>query len=60
MKTKSKINVDWHKQHPMPKHPTIDQRIEWHVEHLKHCRCRTDLPESLKDEMVKRGMALPV
>lgn len=48
-----KINETWHKKHPMPKNPTIDQRIEWHIEHAKHCNCR-DIPEKLKAEMLKR------
>jgi len=24
----------------MPKNPTPQQRVEWHVEHAKHCQCR--------------------
>jgi hypothetical protein len=60
MKLKSKINADWHRQHPMPKNPTIDQRIKWHLEHLKHCQCRTDLPPKLIEEIKKRGIAIPV
>lgn len=60
MKAKSKINKEWHEQHPMPKNPTIDQRIEWHLQHLKHCHCRTDLPGTVEKEMNKRGIAIPV
>jgi hypothetical protein len=26
-----KINATWHRAHPMPKNPTVDQRIEWHL-----------------------------
>jgi hypothetical protein len=59
MKENSKINAGWHKLHPMPHHATIDQRIEWHLQHLRHCQCRTDLPEILKEEMRKRGIAVP-
>jgi hypothetical protein len=36
----SKINAAWHAAHPMPKNPTLDQRIEWHVAHAKACGCR--------------------
>jgi len=50
MKENSKINAGWHKLHPMPENATIDQRIEWHLQHLQHCQCRTDLPEKLKEE----------
>ncbi|SHF22761.1 hypothetical protein SAMN05443144_106167 [Fodinibius roseus] len=53
-----KINENWHKKHPMPKNPTIDQRIEWHIEHAKQCKCR-DIPEKLKAEMVKRKIKFP-
>jgi len=51
--TMQRINVEWHKKNKMPKNPTIEQRIEWHLEHQKHCRCRS-IPEKLLDEM-KRG-----
>lgn len=59
MKEKFKINAGWHKLHPMPENATIDQRIEWHLQHLQHCQCRTDLPEKLKEEMKKRGIVIP-
>lgn len=52
-----KINAEWHKQHPMPKNPTIEERIEWHLEHVKKCKCR-DIPEKLKAEMARRGISL--
>jgi hypothetical protein len=54
-----KLNKVWHLAHPMPKHPTIEQRIEWHIEHLKHCSCRTDLPAGLVEEMKKRKIKIP-
>jgi hypothetical protein len=40
--------------HPMPKNATIEQRIKWHLEHLKHCNCRTGIPAKLKAEIRKR------
>jgi hypothetical protein len=43
MKTASKINAVWHKVHRMPKKASTDQRIEWHLAHLKNCACRTDI-----------------
>jgi hypothetical protein len=51
-----KLNKEWHAAHPMPKNATLEQRISWHLEHLKHCECRTDFPSKLKDEMKKKGM----
>jgi len=53
------MNAEWHLAHPMPKNATIDQRIAWHLEHTKHCGCR-EIPENLKDEMMKRNIKLPV
>ena len=52
-----KIKASWHKQHAMPKNPTIEQHIEWHLEHVNNCNCR-DIPEKLKAEMVKRNISL--
>ena len=60
MKFKSKVNAEWHRAHWMPKNATTDQRIEWHLEHLKNCACRTDLPAKIKEEMKKRKIAIPV
>lgn len=51
-----KINVTWHQAHKMSKNATIEQRIEWHIDHLNNCQCRTDYPEKLKIEMEKRGI----
>jgi hypothetical protein len=50
-----KINASWHQQHPMPKNPTVEERIEWHLAHKKNCSCR-DIPDKLKVEMKKRGI----
>ena len=47
------INKEWHQLHPMPKNATIEQRIQWHLEHIKHCGCR-DIPGKLKAEIKKR------
>lgn len=50
-----KLNKDWHTANKMPKNPTMDERIEWHLEHQKNCGCR-DIPEKLKLEIDKRGL----
>jgi hypothetical protein len=42
----------------MPDHPTLEQRIAWHIEHYKHCRCR-EIPDSLMSEIKKRKIKLP-
>lgn len=52
-----KINKEWHLKHPMPQHPTIDQKIEWHLAHQKACGCRK-ITAKLAEEMKKRGIKL--
>ena len=51
----SKINKEWHLAHKMPKNPNIEQRIEWHLEHAKHCECRK-IEGKIAEEMKKRGI----
>jgi hypothetical protein len=49
-----KINATWHKANRMPKNPSEEQRLNWHIEHLKFCACR--LPSSrLMEEIRKFG-----
>jgi hypothetical protein len=55
----SSINAAWHKEHRMPKNASLDQRINWHVEHLQNCRCRQSLPARLKEEMERRNIPVP-
>jgi hypothetical protein len=52
------LNATWHKKHPMPKNPSLQQRIEWHLEHHKNCGCR-GFPAKLKDEMRKLKIKIP-
>jgi hypothetical protein len=42
----SSINAQWHKKHPMPANPTLEERIKWHTSHTRHCACRP-IPASL-------------
>lgn len=44
------MNADWHRKHPMPKNPTKEERIFWHLEHARECGCR-DMPPSLREEV---------
>jgi len=50
-----KINKEWHLAHPMPKNPTFEQRVEWHLEHKKNCGCRP-IEGKLAQEMKMRGI----
>ena len=57
-KTKTE-HAEWHRANRMPKNPSEDERLEWHLAHLKHCQCRTDLPKSVLATMEKRGIPIP-
>lgn len=41
------MNEAWHRRHPMPKNPTLDQRAKWHAAHAKACGCRPIPPTVL-------------
>lgn len=47
-----KINKDWHEKNKMPKNPTFEQRVKWHLEHQKNCSCRP-IPQKLLIEMAQ-------
>jgi hypothetical protein len=51
-----KINAAWHKAHRMPQRATLEQRVNWHLAHLKACGCRTDLPATILAELARRGI----
>ncbi len=50
-----KLNADWHLKNKMPEKATLDQRIKWHLEHVKNCACRP-IPEKLLHEIEKRNL----
>ncbi len=50
------INKEWHEANSMPRNPTLEQRIRWHVEHAQKCACRP-IPPKLLQEMEKRKAA---
>ncbi len=47
------LNKKWHLTHTMPKNPSLDQRVKWHVEHARACSCR-EIPVSILKEIKKR------
>ena len=53
----AKINAEWHEANRMPRNATLEQRVRWHLEHLVHCACRTDLPKSVAAEIQRRQAA---
>ena len=54
----SKINAQWHLAHVMPKHPTEQQRAQWHYEHALHCGCRAITP-SIAELLKANGYDVP-
>ena len=55
-----KINAKWHAAHRIPMPSTLDQRVTWHLAHVRHCGCRTDLPPTIVAELKRRGVRVPV
>lgn len=49
------INKKWHEKHRMPKSPTFEERVKWHLSHQKNCNCRP-IPDKLKERMKKEGI----
>jgi len=49
------INKEWHLKNKMPKNPTFEQRVKWHLEHQKHCNCRK-IDGKLAEEMKAKGI----
>ena len=54
----SKINAVWHKVNRMPARATLDERVAWHLAHVKACGCR-DLPASILAELKRQGIKPP-
>jgi len=50
---KHQINKKWHEANRMPKNPSIEQKIKWHLRHSKKCSCRP-VPKKLLTEIRKR------
>lgn len=48
------LNKIWHQKNRMPAKATLEQRIQWHEEHQKHCACRA-VPKSLKKYFTGKG-----
>jgi hypothetical protein len=53
-----KINQAWHRTQPMPKNPTLDQRVSRHLAHAKACGCRK-ISRTVLDELKRRGIKVP-
>ena len=53
-----KINKEWHEKNKMPEKATEEQRIEWHLEHVKYCACRP-IPKGVIEIMKKKNITIP-
>lgn len=51
-----KINREWHLKNRMPKNPTFEQRVKWHLAHKENCNCRP-IPAKLLEEMKKQKIS---
>jgi hypothetical protein len=54
----SKLNREWHLKHKMPKNPSHEQRLEWHLAHALNCSCR-EMPDEIRRELEARGLLGP-
>lgn len=50
------VNEEWHRTHPMPKHPSLRERIAWHRDHAEQCGCR-EMPSAIRKEIARQGKA---
>jgi hypothetical protein len=48
-----KTNARWHAAHRMPRNPSLEQRVSWHVAHAAHCACRP-MPATVVAELKRR------
>jgi hypothetical protein len=53
-----KTNRAWHEENRMPKNPSADQRIVWHLAHAQACGCRP-VPAGVIALIRARGGMLP-
>jgi len=50
-------NTAWHEKHRLPNNLTLDQRMQWHMEHARRCPCPSqdeDILEDLKKSYLGR------
>jgi hypothetical protein len=43
------INAGWHRKNRVPKNPSLEQRIKWHIGHMKNCNCRLPSPKLMQE-----------
>jgi len=53
----SKLNKEWHLANKMPVNAGFEERVKWHLAHVKNCACRP-IPEKLLEEMKRKGIQI--
>lgn len=48
------MNAGWHRLHPMPRNPSLAQRVAWHRGHARHCACQP-VPASIRPFLRSRS-----
>ncbi len=47
------MNAEWHSEHVLGSHATMDERVDWHLAHAQACGCRP-IPASVTAEIERR------
>jgi hypothetical protein len=48
-----KRNDEWHSKNSLPQNSSIDQRVQWHMDHARNCSCPS-FDEDILEEIKKR------
>ena len=48
------MNKVWHAGHKMPAKPTVEERVQWHLEHAKACTCGRAIKAALSARRMER------
>jgi hypothetical protein len=54
---KESLNKQWHEGHRLGSGASLDDRLQWHVEHAKACGCRP-IPTRVLEEIGRRGIVV--
>ncbi|MFZ2057277.1 MAG: hypothetical protein WAV54_07710 [Acidimicrobiales bacterium] len=49
------LNRQWHEQHRLGSGASLDERVQWHLEHVEVCGCRP-IPPRVLEEIERRGL----
>jgi hypothetical protein len=53
-----RLNAQWHQAHKLARSATLEERLEWHLQHAVNCGCR-EMPASIRQERERRGLLTP-